>query len=117
MKLPQLALRDLFWIVLICSMAGCTPAGKLPLPSPDGSLTVHTSIESSHSDPTAYGCVVIEIHDKSGKILHRENSHASYFHKWDISWTSNDELKLMSSDIGDRTWIRQPDGTWRIKEN
>lgn len=116
MKLPQLSVRDLFCLGLVCALAGCTPASKPPFPSPDGSLMLHTSIESSRSDPAAYGCVVIEIRDKSGKVLHRENSHASDFHKWEISWTSNDELKLMSSDIGDRTWVRQSDGTWEKDE-
>ena len=94
-------------------LAGCTPNGIPPLPSPDGSLTLHTSVESSHADPTAYGCVIVEIHDKSAKILHRENSHASAFQRWGIAWTSNDNFQLTSSDIGTSIWTRQPDATWK----
>lgn len=117
MKAPQLSLLALFWLVLGSVLAGCAPAGRPPLPSPDGLLTVNTSVESSRKDPTAYGCVVIEIHDNSGKVLHRENSHTSAFHKWDITWASNDELKLLGSDSGPRSWMRQPDGTWQLEEN
>jgi hypothetical protein len=94
-------------------LAACHPKGKPPIASPDGSLTLHTSVESSHADETAYGCVIVEVHDKSAKVLHRENSHASAFQRWDIAWTSNDEFRLTSSDVGTYTWTRQPDATWK----
>jgi hypothetical protein len=94
-------------------MAACSPKAKPPIPSPNGLLTLHTSIESSRSDPTAYGCVIVEVRDKSSKVLYRENTYASDFHRWDIAWTSNDSFKLISSDSGTDTWTRQPDATWK----
>ena len=94
-------------------LAACSPKSKPPLPSPDGSLSLHTSVESSHADETAYGCVIVEVHDKSAKVLHRENSHASGFQRWDIAWTSKDQFRLTSSDVGTYTWTRQPDSTWK----
>jgi len=92
--------------------AACSSNGRPPLPSPDGSFALHTSIERSRSDPTAYGCVIVEVRDKSGKVLHRENSHASAFQRWDVRWTSNEEFTLTSSDIGTYMWKRQSDATW-----
>ena len=94
-------------------LAACSPKSSPPLPSPDGLLTLHTSVESSRSDPTLYGCVIIEVHDKTAKVLHRENTGASDFQRWDIAWTSNDKFRLTSSDIGTYTWTRQPDATWK----
>jgi hypothetical protein len=107
----------LLLLVLVGAVVGCVPVGKPPLPSPDGTLTLHTSVETSRSDPTAYGCVVLAIRDRSGKVLHHENSHASDFHRWDIEWISNDEIKLTSSDIGPLTWKRQSDGAWKREED
>ena len=93
---------------------GCaarSPQAKPPLPSRDGLVTLHTSVERSHR-ATAYGCVIVEVRDRSGQTLYRQNSHASGFQRWDIAWIANDEFKLTSSDIGPSTWTRQPDGTW-----
>lgn len=94
-------------------LAACSPRNKPPLPSPDGAFTLHTTIEQSRRDPTIYGCVIIEIQDKASKVLHRENTGASDFQRWDIQWTSKDELRLTSSDIGTCFWTRQPDATWK----
>jgi len=94
-------------------LTACSPQAKPPIPSPDGSLTLHTSVESSHSDPTGYGCVVVEIHDQSARVLFRENTHASDFQRWGVIWTSNNQFRLNSSDIGTYTWTRQPDATWK----
>ena len=93
-------------------LAACSPKGKPPLLSPDGSRTLHTSVEPSNKDPTIYGCVIIEIRDKTGAVIFSENSHASAFHRWGISWISNDQFRLKSSDIGTSTWTRQSDGRW-----
>ena len=100
-------------LVLLPLLNACSPKGKAPLPSPDGSMTLWTTGESSRSDPTAYGCVIVEVRDKSAKLLHRENSHASSFQKWEITWISNNEFQLKSSDIGAVSWKLQADKAWK----
>ena len=87
--------------------------GPSPIYSPDGLLALYTSVESSRSDLGACGCVIVEVCDKSSNVLHRENSHVSDFHGWNIVWTSNNEFKLISSDSGTTIWSRQTDGTWK----
>jgi hypothetical protein len=77
-------------------------------------MLLNTSIESDKKDPSAHGCVIVELKDKaSSKVLHQENTRVSAYHKWDVSWTSNDEFKVTSSDVGGHSWKRQPDGTWQ----
>jgi hypothetical protein len=98
--------------LLLLTVTGCAPKGQPPLTSPDGSLTLVTSIENSHADPAAYLCVVFEIRDARGNILHRENTHASDMSRWRMRWASNRQIVLESSDIGTHRWSRQPDGTW-----
>jgi hypothetical protein len=83
------------------------------IPSPDGTLEIHTFIEQSRSNPTAYGCVIIEIREKSRKALYRENTGASDFERWSVDWVSNARIRLKSSDVGTMFWSRQPDGTWK----
>jgi hypothetical protein len=75
-------------------------------------MTLVTTIEQSRADPTAYLCVVFEIHDAAGKVLYQENTHASDVHRWSMRWESNDVIRLQSSDIGPRSWRRQPNGEW-----
>ena len=84
-----------------------------PLPSPDGSMLLVTSVEKSRNDPGAYLCVVFEIRSTNGVTLHRENTRASVTMRWSVSWESNSNLVLKSSDIGDYRWWRQSDGTWK----
>jgi len=94
-------------------MAGCGSGGQPPITSPNGSLTLQTSIEHSRSDPGAYLCVVFEIRDRAGKVLHRENTRASNNSRWSMRWIGNDRIRLDSGDIGTYDWTRQPDGTWK----
>ena len=98
--------------VFLTLVAACSPSAPAPIASPDGSMILVTSIEQSHRDPTTYLCVVFEIQDKAGRILHKENTRASSIMRWNISWVSNDRIKLESSDIGKRLWTRQPSGSW-----
>ena len=93
-------------------LSACSPAGLPPLPSPEGSCVLHTSVESDRAN-SAWGCVIVEVRDKAAKVLWRENTRASGFQRWNIAWISNDHFRLNSSDIGTYVWTRQPDGTWK----
>ena len=95
-----------------CMLVGCG-RGVPPLVSPDGTLTLVTYVEQSRAKPRAYQCVVFEIRDRSGAILHTENTRASDLSRWQMTWVSSDRLRLESSDIGTHYWAKQPDGTWR----
>lgn len=84
-----------------------------PLLSPDGTLTLVTDVEHSRADPRIYLCVIFEIRDRSGKVVHRENTRASDLSQWQMSWVSAEKIRLESSDIGTYYWTKQPDGTWK----
>lgn len=96
-------------------LAGCARQGPAPLPSPDRSMTLRTRVEHSRSDPGAYLCVIFEVRDMAGRVLHSENTRASDVMRWDMSWITNERIRLKSSDIGTHYWRRQADGSW-VKE-
>ena len=104
------------FLLLTSLLAGCGGVpGRPPIPSPDGSMMLHTRIEQSRVDPRAYLCVVFEIRDGSGRVLHAENTRASDRMRWNMSWVSDDRIRLESSDIGTYYWRKQADGGW-VKE-
>jgi hypothetical protein len=104
-------------LLLACvPVSGCTRRLPPPVTSPDGSMVLLTDIEHSRKDPVTYLCVVFEIRDASGHVLHAENTGASDRMRWDLSWVSNDRIRLRSSDIGTYYWQRQPDGRWKKEE-
>lgn len=107
-------MRQVFGLALVGLLAaGCGGRqGRPPVPSPDGTMTLHTRIERSRRDPGAYLCVILEIRDRSGRVLHSENTRASDAMRWDVSWISNDRIRLESSDIGTYDWRKQPGGGW-----
>jgi hypothetical protein len=78
-------------------------------------MTLHTRVNQSRDDPGAYLCVIFEIRDRSGRVLHSENTRASDLMRWDMAWVSDDRVCLESSDIGTSCWRKQPDGFW-VKE-
>jgi hypothetical protein len=100
-------------VLALLTVVGCSRKMPPPLPSPDGSLTLVTSVEHSRADPQTYLCVVFEIRDTSGKVVHRENTRASDNSRWKMSWVSADRIQLKSSDVGTYYWTSQPDGTWK----
>jgi hypothetical protein len=102
---------------LLCVLvAGCASRqGRPPIASPDGSMTLHTRVNQSRDDPGAYLCIIFEIRDRSGRVLHSENTRASDLMRWDMAWVSDDRVCLESSDIGTSCWRKQPDGFW-VKE-
>lgn len=103
------------WIafLMLVMVAGCDRKASAPLISPDGSLTLVTSVEHNRADPGAYLCVVFEIRDRSGKVLHTENTRASDLSRWRMAWVSTNKIKLESSDIGTYAWSEQADGIWK----
>ena len=103
--------------LLFLLASGCSRGhGRAPIPSPDGSMTLHARIEQSRNDPVTYRCVIFEIRDGSGRILHTENTRASDTMRWKMSWVSDNRIRLESSDIGTYEWIRQADGDWVREE-
>jgi hypothetical protein len=101
---------------LLLLIAGCGSRGTPPpIPSPDGSMTLHTRIERSKADLVTYLCVIFEIRDRTGRVTHTENTRASDRMRWNLSWVSNDRIRLKSSDIGTFEWKRLADGRW-VKE-
>lgn len=75
-------------------------------------MTLHTRVEPSRADPGAYRCVVFEVRDRAGRVVHSENTRASDYMRWDISWASDHLIRLRSSDIGTLHWRRGADGGW-----
>ena len=69
-----------------------------------------TSIESRRQDPSAYLCVVFEIRDQVGRVLHREKTRAASRSRWSVAWSENDRVRLDSLDIGAYYWQRRPGG-------
>ena len=102
-----------FFFFALVVFFGCGRGGQSPTRSPGGIYTLHTSIERSRRDPGGYLCVVFEIRDSAGKVLHTENTRASDNSRWRINWVSDDKIRLESSDIGTYHWTRQTDGEWR----
>jgi len=76
-------------------------------------MVIVTSVETSKADPKTYLCVVLEIRDKAGRVLHKENTHASDTMRWNVDWVSTNRIRLVSSDIGNYYWETQADGTWK----
>jgi hypothetical protein len=111
-------MREVFGLSLLCLLvAGCgSRQGRPPVPSPDGTMMLHTRIEQSRQDPGAYLCVILEIRDRSGHVLYSENTRASDAMRWNVSWVSNDRIRLDSSDIGTYDWRKQPGGGWARKQ-
>jgi hypothetical protein len=100
-------------VIACLVLAGCARQGRAPVASPDGSMTLHTRVEQSQKDRGAYLCIVFEIRDASGRVLHSENTRASDVMRWDMFWITNDRIGLKSSDIGTFYWQRQADGSWK----
>jgi hypothetical protein len=106
--------RPPFFLILVMLAAGCNRTSSAPAQkSPDGTMTVSTSVNQSKANPTRYLCVVVDITDSTGKVLHHEVTPASDMQRWSIQWVSNDEALLKSSDVGNYRIRRQPDGMWK----
>ncbi len=105
--------RGLLGITILFLLLGCTEtASNNSIPSPDGSLTLVTSINRSKDDLTKYLCVRFQIVDSAGKVIYEEQTGASDRMRWSMQWDGNDRIVLDSSDIGTLVWERQADGIW-----
>lgn len=101
-------------ILLALSVTGCNRSSTTPVQrSPDGTMTLKTSVNRIKANPLRYLCVVVDIIDQTGKTLHHEVTPASVTQRWSIQWVSNDEVLLKSSDVGDYYIRRQPSGSWQ----
>jgi hypothetical protein len=101
-------------VLFLLALVGCSSTPNLvPIPSPDGKLTVVPTINQSQNDPTKYLCVRFAIVDGKGKILHQEHTSASVRMKWSLKWQGNDKIVLKSADIGTYIWQRQASGKWK----
>ncbi|MEX1016887.1 MAG: hypothetical protein WD534_04145 [Phycisphaeraceae bacterium] len=89
-----------------------TPSPSQEVFSPDSQRVAITSVNQDRSDPTRFLCVIVEVKDASGELLHREITPASDRMRWSIHWQDNHELVLDSSDVGRFVIAEQPNGTW-----
>jgi hypothetical protein len=124
--------RALLWVVLVVLLALCllgggcaavlvlTSRGDLfqrnetrRIPSPDGTKVLVTSVNRSQVDPTTYLTVQFEIRDAvTDAVLFQQGTGASDRMRWSMNWLSDDEIKLVSSDIGDYCWRESSAGSW-----
>lgn len=99
-------------IVMLFLLLGCTERRSHSVSSPDGTLTLITSINNSQEDPTKYLCVKFQIVDSTGRVLYEEQTGASNRMRWRIQWDGNTRVVLDSSDIGTVAWEQQVNGSW-----
>ena len=75
-------------------LAGCARHGPAPVPSPDGSMTLHTRVEQSRSDPRTYLCVIFEVRDKSGRRPALGEHEGVGSMRCEMSWVTNERVRL-----------------------
>jgi hypothetical protein len=98
-------------LVLLLAVAGCSRRMPPGSQSPNGKLIVVPSTPRKHDDP-AYGRLVIEIRDATGKVLCHTNTGLWAF-GWNMYWSSDDQVVIESPGIGTQYWNRQADGGWK----
>ncbi len=103
------------FLALVLAVAGCSRRMPPPGHSPSGTYTLVTSTPRKQADP-AYGCLVIEIRDATGKVLCRMNTGAKAW-GWTLEWPSDEHVVINCCDAGTQLWgvqhwNRQADGSW-----
>jgi hypothetical protein len=98
------------FLVLLLAVAACSRRMPPPSHSPNGTLTLVPSTPRKHDDP-AYGYLVIEIRDATGKVLCHTKTGVRAF-GWTLYWSSDTEVIIDSPETGTQHWNRQPDGSW-----
>jgi len=106
----------ILFLALLLAVAGCSRRMPPPSHSPSGTFTLEPSTPQKYDDP-AYGCLVIEIRDATGKVLCHTNTGARA-RGWTIEWTSDNQVVIYCCDIstqhwGTQHWNRQGDGSWK----
>ncbi len=91
---------------------GCRRSTPSSSASPDGTMTMTTTVNRDPSHPARDGCVIVEIRDRSGTSIYREVTPASDHQRWSIRWESNDRIVLDSSDIGRYVISKSSSGHW-----
>jgi hypothetical protein len=109
----MIVLIAIVWVALVFySFTGVRQYTPKPIYSTDGLKAIFPTINYSDVDPYTYLCVNFEIRDiQSGKSLYTVQTHASDRMRWSFHWTSNDFIKLDSSDIGTYCW-KEKNGKW-----
>ena len=98
-------------LVLLLTVAGCSRRMPPPSHSPSGTFTLVPSTPQKHADP-AYGCLVIEIRDATGKVLCHTNTGVRAF-GWTMYWSSDNQVVIDSPETGTQHWNGQADGSWK----
>ena len=81
--------------------------------SKDGEYYLTTEVwRRTDGRKDAYLCVLLNIHDRSGRLLQVVNTRASDVHRWDVQWKDNHAILMTSSDIGDYVYARNEAGIW-----
>ena len=114
MRTWHLRLIGLGVLAALLSLSGCRGGGRAsaPVPSPSGKFELVTAVQQDRSDPTRYLCVIVEVRDRAGTVLHREVTPASDTMRWSIAWAGDNAIILQSSDVGRYTIERLDNGTW-----
>jgi len=109
------ATRIIALLVFVCFCTGCgSHHGSFP--SPDHSMTLVTYSSQFRDDPGGYHCVVIEIRDRRGWLLHKENTGVSDQRRWSVRWRSNDRIEVKGTGMKRCVWQCQPNGAWKKLE-
>ncbi len=92
-------------------LAACAPARTRSTPSPDGTLTLVTSVNMDDSDPATYLCVRFQILTGDGRVVFEQQTAASDRMHWSMTWDGNSRVVLESADVGTYAW-EQVEGVW-----
>ena len=81
--------------------------------SPSGDRKLVTEVcRRDDVEKDCYLCVFLRVYGPDGDIEKTINTHASDVHKWEVSWISDQVVRMESSDIGTTHFTRQEDGSW-----
>jgi hypothetical protein len=89
------------------------PAEEPDQLSPDGTYALRAWVNKQHSGGDAmFNCVVFEIRNRSGALVHRENTRAPGSARWRIGWDGQNRVWLNSVETGLEYWAPGLDARW-----
>jgi len=89
------------------------PTGPREVPSPDGTYVLRSWINNLQSGGGTFHCVEFEIENRSGSIVHHEQTHAPGSTRWRIGWDDRNRVWLNNVQTGMEYWELGPDAIWR----
>ncbi len=95
-----------------CSGEGPKPTTPPAVSSPDGSLSLVTTIGMDKADTETLHRVKIEILDSDGQVVFSEWTAVFDMYEWHAEWVDNDRICIRSSEFGDLYWQRTG-GVWQ----